>query len=125
MFPHKITAGQREQLWKIDDAHVATIYEQIQMGQNLARISPNASYLYASTALAKTGIADYQGFLGQVSHWNRKAIRSGGGRQHFVYHPKGIGQSMNRAFIDVMLLIMWNVLLFMGANMAFLYYDVR
>ena len=123
--PHRHTEEQREQLWKMDDAYVATIDKQIEMGQHLARLSPTASYIYGSTALALTGIADYKDYRQQFSQWNRDAIRSRESRQPFVYQPLTIGKSLSKITFDVMLLVMWNLLLFMAANLAFLRYDVR
>jgi ABC-type transport system involved in multi-copper enzyme maturation permease subunit len=61
----------------------------------------------------------------QFSQWHRDAVRSREPRQPFVYHSLTIGKSLSKITFDVMLLVMWNVLLFMAANLAFLRYDVR
>ena len=59
---HDITEKQREILWSMDDTYIAKIDRQIELGKNLARLSPLASYVYGSTTLAQTGIPDYQDY---------------------------------------------------------------
>lgn len=114
----------RERLWKMDDAYIATVDGQILWGRHLSRFSPLASYVYASTTLAQTGLDDYKDYRLKLSHWNRQRVREGYSSE-FVYQPLTLGQSLSEIGIDVVLLMVWNVLLFMSANVAFLRYDVR
>jgi hypothetical protein len=62
-----------------------------------------------------------------VSQWDRERRRN---RVHtpadeFVHQTLAFQRSLADIVIDVALLMLWNVLLFLGANMAFLRYDVR
>jgi ABC-type transport system involved in multi-copper enzyme maturation permease subunit len=138
LFPHNdITKQEREELWKKDDAYIATLDRQTRMGQHLARFSPVASYLYASTTLAQTGVSDYQDyrrwFFGRVKEYSRigssvadrEQLLEAGRKGLFAYQPVALQQSFSEISMDFVLLILWNVLLFMGANLAFLRYDVR
>ena len=121
----------REDMWKMDDAYVAIVDKQVQMGQHLSRFSPLASYLYASTVLAQTGPSDMKDYRQQLSQWFREQTCMDwkfywhGEYVPFVYRLLTFGQGLSELFIDVILLLLWNLLLFMGANMVFLRYDVR
>jgi ABC-type transport system involved in multi-copper enzyme maturation permease subunit len=132
-----ITKQEREELWKADDAYITTIDRQTRMGQHLARFSPVASFLYATTTLAQTGVSDYQDyrqrFFKRVKEYSRQgnsvadrgplleAVRKG----IFAYQPVALQRSFSEISLDIVLLMLWSVLLFMGAHMAFLRYDVR
>ena len=134
---HDITKQEREELWKVDDAYIATLDRQTRTGQHLARLSPAASYLYASTTLAQTGVNDYQDcrqwFFGRVKEYSRIG-ESVADREYLLevgrkgwpgYQPLSLRRSFSEISVDIVLLMMWNILLFMGANVAFLRYDVR
>jgi ABC-type transport system involved in multi-copper enzyme maturation permease subunit len=113
----------REILWKMDDEYIAMVDAQMEMGQSLSRFSPFASYVYASSTLAQTGISDAQNFRQQVAHWDRERRR--GRITELALPPIRLEQSFPEIATDLILLLLWNVLLFMGANVAFLRYDVR
>ena len=113
----------REILWKLDDEYIATADAQMEMGQNLSRLSPFASYVYASSTLAQTGISDARNFRQQVAYWDRERRR--GRATELELPPLRSEQSFQEITLDLILLLLWNVLLFLGANVAFLHYDVR
>jgi ABC-type transport system involved in multi-copper enzyme maturation permease subunit len=113
----------REILWKLDDEYIATVDAQMGMGQHLSRLSPFASYVYASSTLAQTGISDAKNFRQQVAYWDRERRRGRPtGLELPALRPE---QSFQGITLDLILLLLWNVLLFLGANVAFLHYDVR
>jgi ABC-type transport system involved in multi-copper enzyme maturation permease subunit len=114
----------KEKLWKMDDAYIAAMDTQTDMGQYLSRLSPFASYIYASTTMAQTGIPDMKDYRLKVSQWDRERKR-GGDSTKFVYQSLTIQQSVSNILPDVALLILWNVLLFLCASIVFLRYDVR
>ena len=113
----------REPLWNMDDAYIATVDAQTRMGQTLSRVSPLASYIYASSTLAQTGIPDAQRFRRQVADWDRERRR--GRYSPLSLRPLSPAQSFLEMTTDLILLLSWNVLLFTGAHVAFLRYDVR
>jgi hypothetical protein len=121
----ELTSDEREKIWQMNDAYIAKVDGQIEMGQHLSRLSPWASYLYASTTLAQTGPSDMADYRRQLSKWLRMYQRSGEEPTGFVYHPLSFRNSLSFVLIDGLLLMMWNFLLFMGAFTAFLRYDVR
>lgn len=123
---HEITEQERETLWQMDDAYVASVDRQIKLGQTVARFSPMASYVYASTTLAQTGIPDYLDYRSRVSQWVRDNVRAeNGARSGFVHRNLSPDQSLAEIYVDLLALTLWNVMLFMGANLAFIRYDVR
>ena len=123
---HEITEQERETLWKMDDAYITSVDKQIRLGQNLARFSPMASYVYASTTLAQTGIPDYVDYRKRVSKWIRDNIRKGVRPwPQFAHQSLSLDQGLSEIYVDLLGLLLWNVLLFMGANLVFLRYDAR
>jgi len=119
------TGQNEEKMWKMDDAYIATVDGQIEIGQHLSRLSPLSSYIYASTTLAQTGIADMKDYRLRVSQWDRERRRREEGSTEFVHQTLPIQRSLSDIFIDVALLVLWNILLFLCTNMVFLRYDVR
>ena len=122
---HDITEEQREILWSMDDTYIAKIDRQIALGKNLARLSPLASYVYGSTTLAQTGIPDYQDYRRRLFAWLKRSVRQEGQQSMFAHQPEPLRRSFAAVWIDLQLLLLWNFLLFMGANLAFHRYDVR
>lgn len=125
---YSITEEQREILWSMDDTYISKVDRQIELGQNLARLSPLASYVYGSTTLAHTGIPDYQNHRRRLFAWVKRNTRQGGHQTQwaqFVHRPQTLARSFSEVWIDLHFLLLWNILLFMGANLAFHRYDVR
>jgi len=113
----------QETLWKMDDEYIDTVDAQMTMAANLSRFSPFASYVYASTTLAQTGFTDAQNYRRQVADWDRERRR--GRPTQLSLLPLRLEQSFLGMTNDLILLLSWNVILFMGAHLAFLRYDVR
>ena len=119
--------------------------QQQSLAENLGRISPNASWVYAATALTQTGPAAYQDLM---------QAYQGMGSQMKVFHDQHdrawekagwgeappvpldslprlrsitttLDESLKDALVDLLLLAIMNVLFFMLAFMTFLRYDVR
>ena len=123
-----ITEEQREILWAMDDTYISEVDRQIALGQNLARLSPLASYVYGSITLAHTGIPDYQDHRRRLFTWVKRNARQNEywtEWPQFVHRPQTLAHSLSEIWIDLQLLLLWNALLFMGANLAFHRYDVR
>ena len=118
-----IELTEQEKL-RMNDAHVASVDSQMRMGQNISRLSPLGAYVYGATTLAQTGLSDYTDYRTELQYWNRKRLRQEEPGE-FVYQPLSLRRSLSEMALDGVLLLLWNVLLFMGAHMAFLRYDVR
>ena len=124
-----------EACWKVDDNYIAMVNKQANLAQQLSRFSPFASYTYAVTTIARTGMNESQRYKHSVIEWDRN-IRRVAMTQHvgaydwqekvpFVYHEMSLVEGLNAVTVDIVLLILFNVLLFMAACIAFLRYDVR
>ena len=112
------------EILRMNDAHIASVDSQMRMGQYISRLSPLGAYVYGATTLAQTGLSDYRDYRAKLQYWNRKRIREGDPGE-FVYQPLPLRRSLSEMAMDGALLLLWNVLLFMGAHLAFLRYDVR
>jgi ABC-type transport system involved in multi-copper enzyme maturation permease subunit len=135
---------------KLDDFYQDRMQAQISLAQNLARVSPSASFLFAATRLAGTGPNLYQYFQ-QARERYRKAqqeYRQGlyqpgkvewtqsGPRMkdpdwfnpdqlpRFSMAEEPLGESFGAALFDILLLAVFNVLFFMLAYALFLRYDI-
>ena len=129
---------------KLEQFYVERLQVQIELTQNLARLSPSASYLFAATRLAGTGpvlagyfdqsMARYQDEYGRFRRELYHAtignnpqdgdwLRSEDMPRFFVTLEKAT-DSLDAALFDILLLLVFNALFFMLAYAFFLRYDV-
>jgi len=115
---------------------------------NLSRISPSSAMTFSALRLAKTGITEHERFLNSVRtykpvfakwHIAKKvqhtemnwAVRSQPPKPSFgdmprhAFVPETLGDSLYSIRYDVTILILLNIILFAGAFVSFLRYDVR
>lgn len=118
---------------------------QFDLAQALGRISPSASWIFASTALTDTGPAFYQRLEEAVTRWSQafsdlhRAVRRERGSSlppatgdelrdiipSLSIEPTRMTESVTDSLLDILLLMVLNVVFFMLAFMFFLRYDVR
>jgi ABC-type transport system involved in multi-copper enzyme maturation permease subunit len=65
-----------EAYWQADDRYIAKVNQQADLVRKLTRLSPLASYVYASTALARTGVVESQRYKRAVIDWDREIRRT-------------------------------------------------
>jgi hypothetical protein len=139
---------------KLEEFYQDKMQTQVAMSQNLARLSPSASFLFAATRLAGTGPVLSQQFQKarerfQEQHQSlrndlmRTLYQSGraefnNGRMtvkdsdwfqpddlpRFRMFAEDVTTSFNQGLFDVLLLVVFNVLFFMLAFLFFLRYDI-
>ena len=111
----------------------------INLSQNLCRLSPAASYVYITTALAQTGIADEYRYKQAVLRYRAEVFKHGResdgakivparnniDKPHFFYRRLTLSESIQAISLDVAAITAFIALFFMGAYLAFLRYDVR
>ena len=123
---------------------------QVELGKNLARLSPSACSLLAMTRLAGTGPVLFEQFYQATTRYQQhyQEYRSGFYRSGVIeFSPSGtkvkdkdwfkadelprfemfeepLDDSLNAALFDVLLLLIYNVFFFMLAYLFFLRYDV-
>jgi len=113
--------------WAIDDRYITEVDGQIALTQTLSRLSPLASYRYATATLARTGVADAQRFRDAVIRWDRQQRRVGYQWQDkipFAYRSHSLADCWDRVWSDIGLLLLWNAFFFSAALWVFLRRDI-
>ncbi|MCK5734346.1 MAG: ABC transporter permease [Candidatus Latescibacteria bacterium] len=139
---------------RVLDFNRKKLNEQADLAVILSRISPSAAYVYGATHITGTGIADFRAlrqdikrFMGEYEEAMRKIrearqeqtkdLEDEAQRQQimnakveieqlpkFRFHERGFNACLNSALIDLVLLVIFNVLFFLGAFLKFMRYDV-
>lgn len=139
---------------RIFDGYIKKMVAQVNAGRNFTRLSPTVLYQRASEALAGTGIARFEHLYNQIKRYRNILKRyvldkdkGDSDSRHLLFEGNSecisqkpvdfntvprfqepdlsLGESLQWAIWDIGLLMLFNVLFFMGAYMAFLRYDVR
>lgn len=131
---------------RIDAFYEDKLREQIEWSRNLSRLSPSASYVYAATDLAGTGLGLYGAFRGSYQRFVEEFVEWGN-EWDTKYHDNDddypeenwlspdnlpswklvaprLDDTVTMAMTDILLLLVFNVLFFMLAYAFFLRYDV-
>lgn len=132
---------------KLDNNLFNAINRQTLMGQRVARLSPFASFMYVALAAAgedagneralRKQLIEYKGQLS--AYGSKKEVEELEAQLKGEKNPKYSSADYPRFTVplttmphvlggmalDVALLLVWNVVFFMGAYMSFLRYDVR
>ena len=134
---------------KLEDFYKDRMSRQVSLSQNLARLSPSASYLFAVTRLSGTGPSLFAHFAAAVERFQEghrefemRAFRDGsitwtrdgpqvpegwfdaGAVPRLQLFQEGVAEAFDAALFDILLLIVFNVLSFMLSYVFFLRYDV-
>lgn len=122
-------------------------YRQARLAQNIARISPTATYAHATAILAETDLDSHLQFLMQAEEYQNTLIQYLRDRNAFAseawYRPEALKQadkeglplfrergeslssSVRRATGDLLILMLLNVVFFLLAHASFLRYEVK
>ena len=146
-FKENLRAQYADRIWQIRKAYLdKNPNRQSLLALNISRISPAAVYYNAAAILAETDLGSFWRFMEQTRQYRREWVdylrdeKIFSSRRWFTTEfkepfdlgkvPKfkeqseGIGNSLQRATLDIMILAILNILLFMGAFISFLRYDV-
>ena len=119
---------------RLDDLRKQELRRRTSIAKNMTRISPALSYVFASTALAGTGIDDKHSY-DDLSE--KKRAEADGNQEAQRANPniappdigalsrKTLQESLKIALPDIAALLILNILIFMCAYIAFMRYDVR
>ena len=125
---------------KIKGAYMASLRKQMAASKIISSLSPLAAFTYLATDLAHTGIQGEQNFRetvdifkGQfVSYVEKKLVSQQyldrpdiSDMPSFRYEPRTAVAVARDDLIHIFLLLLFNVVFFMGAHLSFLKYDVR
>ena len=112
---------------------------------NVSRISFADTYRFAAGAITGTDREGYNDFINQARSYKRRIVdylmdknafsarawfSSDKGKAEFTDLPifqhryNSLSDSLSRALSDIFILLAWNIILFMGAYLSFLRYDM-
>ncbi len=130
----------------LEDRWLRGLDKQIKLAMNIARISPSANYLFASSAIAGTGVEDYLQlrdealrYRADVSEARKKFLKSDKSKPIPMLYIKintdkvpsfrdkklAIDASISNAIWDIGMLLTYLIVLFLLAFVKFLNYDVK
>ena len=145
-FKENLRTQYADRLWQIRKAYLdENPNRQSLLALNISRISPAAVYYNAAAILAETDLGSFWEFMEQTRQYRREWVeylrdeKIFSSRRWFTTEFKepfdlsriprfkeqseGISGSLQRAVPDIMILMVLNILLFMGAFISFLRYD--
>ena len=147
-FRENLRAQYADKAWQIRKAYLdENPNRQSLLALNISRISPAAVYYNAAAILAETDLGSSWQFMEQARQYRRAWVEylrdekifssrrwfTGkdsqesldlSGMPRFKEQAEGIGSSLQRALLDIMILAVLNLLFFMGAFISFLRYDI-
>ena len=132
---------------QIADTHVDQQFRQVRLARELTQISPIVCFQYAMEGLANTGIVSYMDFVKQVRRYRQTFIdfiktedRNDRDSLHIYPVREGLSQkpvdpnavprfeerpSYQSVLLPVGLLILFNILFFIAAQLSFLKCDLK
>jgi len=129
---------------EVEEAYQAKRRTQQTLALNLSRISPASLVTFGALSLAKTGIQEHERFLNSIktykpifTQWvNAKMMQSISftGQQpkpvlddmpQHEFVPMSLGSSFSLALPDLVVMVLMIIVLFAGAFVSFLRYDIR
>ena len=128
---------------KLDKFYQDKLDRQISICEVLSRISPSASFIYATTTLSRTGTNQYRSFQQAYKRFQddfrtyagdlRKDMREGKLKEGWLHpeelpkfevRPTSLTEDFQKVLFDLLLLIVYTVIFFLGGYLFFLRYDV-
>jgi len=102
----------------------------IRLSKNINRLSPTASFVYAATELAGTGIVEEGRLKRDIIRYKDSVFRDlqQGREQHeaFSYRYRGLGRVLaDGGLFDIAWLVVFNILFYLLGYVAVVRYDVR
>ena len=146
-FKENLRTQYADKAWQIRKAYLdENPNRQSLLALQLSRISPAAVYYNATAILAETDLGNYRQFMEQARQYRREWVEylrdqkifssrrwfTGShteepldlaGIPRFQEQGENISTSLQRAVLDIMILVVLNMLLFMGAFISFLQYE--
>ena len=146
-FKENLRAQYADRIWQIRKTYLdKNPNRQSLLALNISRISPAVVYYNAAAILAETDLGSFWQFMEQTRQYRREWLDYIRDEEifssrrwfttefeepfdlsripRFKEQSEGIGSSLQRATLDIMILVVLNALFFMGAFISFLHYDV-
>lgn len=128
---------------KLDKFYQDKLEGQMNISKVLSRISPSASFVYAATTLSQTGISQHNIFHSAYKRFqhdfkdygdkSRKDMRAKKLKEDWLHpeelpklemRPTSLREDFQTILFDLLLLVVYTVIFFMGGYLGFLRYDV-
>lgn len=127
---------------KINDQFRHAMSAQVGLARQLAKLSPAAIFTIAVCDLSGTGVQEQEHFRSLLKRYAAQwvtysyskfdpAIFQGekqldtSDHPRFVYESLNFSERINETFTDLLILVVWNLIFFMGAYLSFMRYDVK
>ncbi len=125
-----------EEIDRLEEDYRAKFARLVRLSKDINRLSPAASFVYAVTDIAGTGIGEEMNLKGEIIRYKDSIIRPmisaiasdspAGEYPAFAYHPRGLGSIFaGGALFDAAWLVFFNILFFALSYVGFVRYDVR
>jgi len=95
------------------------------LAKKLNRFTPAGAYVLSSSNLAKYGMDDEHNFRNALFQFTRDAQTNSGTRPSFSVNENSLVESLNNSIFDLLSLVLFAILFYLGAHTVFLRYDVR
>lgn len=138
---------RRTRISQLEQEHRNEKQQQSSIAMNISRLSPVSCYIYAMSTLAGTGLMEEPSirenarrfeeqmrnnvyskvFTVKLTHSTSRSsnFESDNPPPQFEIVRSSFGDVLEKVWLDLFLLALFNILLFAGAHAAFLKYDVR
>jgi ABC-type transport system involved in multi-copper enzyme maturation permease subunit len=129
--PGHMTWAERGKRHRRENAQINEDYRNcfnrlVAKSQNITRFSPAAAFTFLVTDFMGTGVSDERRLRRAVLQYKSTSQDRGGKRPTFRYQRSSIKEVLGpKSLSDCLILILFNILFFSGAYVAFLRYDVR
>ncbi|MFC1717012.1 ABC transporter permease subunit [Candidatus Poribacteria bacterium] len=125
---------------QVKSKYMASLHKQMTASKVISSLSPLAAFTYLATDLAHTGIEGEQNFRRTVDIFKSQFVTYVEGKlvsqqyldipdisdmPSFRYEPRAAVMVARDDLIHLLLLVLFNIVFFMGAYLSFLRYDVR
>ncbi|MEW6752355.1 MAG: ABC transporter permease [Candidatus Latescibacterota bacterium] len=147
-------AEVREQTDKIMADYLQRVDRQVALGVGLSRLSPSASYVYATAGLAASGLGEFSGLRASIDRYRQEFMQAAQSVQNermrqaeqasddserrqildapidpdalprFAPGRPGLGEVLTSTSADLLILLALNAVFFLGAYVGFLRYDL-
>jgi len=98
----------------------------VKVSQNITRISPAAAFTFLATDITGTGMSEERKLRRAVLEYLKDGDDDEGDKPVFSYRRSSIREVLGpEGLSSCLILILFNILFFTGAHVAFLRYDVR
>ena len=98
----------------------------VKVSQNITRISPAAAFTFLATDIMGTGMSEERKLKRAVLEYIKDGDDDKGDKPVFSYQRSSIKEVLGQGGLsNCLILILFNILFFTGAHVAFLRYDVR